>query len=62
MAPKRIFSAAIASIEKPIPGMSPFFNRYIERSIDNDIADNGVRDYELFGDAALDPTKNRAED
>jgi hypothetical protein len=28
-------------IEKPILGMSPFFNRYIERSIDNDIADNG---------------------
>lgn len=28
-------------VERPIPGMSPFFNRYIERSLDEDIADNG---------------------
>jgi hypothetical protein len=28
-------------VEQPIPGMSPFFDRYIERSLDEDIADNG---------------------
>jgi hypothetical protein len=31
----------LGPIERPILGMSPFFNRYIERSIDEDIADNG---------------------
>jgi hypothetical protein len=28
-------------IETPVPGMSPFFNRYVERSIDDTLVDNG---------------------
>jgi hypothetical protein len=28
-------------IETPVPGLSPFFNRYVERSIDDTLVDNG---------------------